>query len=76
MSSSCFALSLDIPEVDMSALTEGLGIPQESQAVHEQMAVTFQEVARNGCDISKAESLLRSLQSYAKARLREQAEHG
>ncbi|CAE7907994.1 Birc2 [Symbiodinium sp. KB8] len=68
MSSSCFALSLDIPEVDMSASTEGLGIPQESQAVHELMAVTFQEVARNGCDISKAESLLGSLQSYAKAR--------
>ena len=45
MSSSWFALSLDFPDEHMSGSTEGLGIPQESQAVHELMAMTVQQAA-------------------------------
>ena len=60
MSSSCFALSLDFPDEHMSGSTEGLGIPQESQAVHELMAMTVQEAAKSGCAAGKAQSLLDS----------------
>ena len=74
MSSSWFALSLDFPDEHMSGSTEGLGIPQESQAVHELMAMTVQEAAKSGCDAGKAQSLLDSLQSYAKARSESAAE--
>ena len=69
MSSSLFAVSLDMPDASMPGPSQGLGISSESQAFNDLTVKTMEQVASGGCDANKAESLMHSLQSLTKARV-------